>query len=97
MRHQGVLERQEDAHIKVEIQSHLEFQSVTSSPTRSIGPHRLHIDVQYQIWTVYICTERGRNKRSNRSSPKSKENRIRPELPKQFQYPESNSSRICPH
>jgi hypothetical protein len=46
MRHQGVLERQEDAHIKVEIQSHLEFQSVTSSPTQSIGPHRLHIDVQ---------------------------------------------------
>jgi hypothetical protein len=41
-----VLERQEDVHINVEIQSHLEFQSVTSSPTRSSGPHWLHIDVQ---------------------------------------------------
>jgi hypothetical protein len=30
-----VLERQEDAHIKVEIQSNSEFQSLTSSPTQS--------------------------------------------------------------
>jgi hypothetical protein len=30
-----VLQRQEDAHIMVEIQSNSEFQSLTSSPTRS--------------------------------------------------------------
>jgi hypothetical protein len=41
-----VLERQEDAHIKVEIQSHSKFQILTSSPTQSSGPHQLHIDVQ---------------------------------------------------
>jgi hypothetical protein len=29
------LERQGDAHVKVEMQSNLEFQSLTSSPTRS--------------------------------------------------------------
>ncbi len=40
------LERQEDVHINVEIQCNSEFQSVTSSPTRSSGPHRLDIDVQ---------------------------------------------------
>jgi hypothetical protein len=33
-----VLERQGDAHIKVEIQSNSEFQSLTSSPTWSLGP-----------------------------------------------------------
>jgi hypothetical protein len=46
-----VLERQGDMHIKVEIQSKSEFQSLTSSPTRSTGPPRLQIDVQdaYQI------------------------------------------------
>jgi hypothetical protein len=35
----------------VEIQSNLEFQSLTSSPTQSPGPPQLHIDVQnaYQI------------------------------------------------
>jgi hypothetical protein len=38
--------RQEDAHIKVEIQSHSEFQILTLSPTQSSGPHQLHIDVQ---------------------------------------------------
>jgi hypothetical protein len=32
------LERQGDAHIKVEIQSNSKFQSLTSSPTRSSGP-----------------------------------------------------------
>jgi hypothetical protein len=32
-------------HIKVEIQSNSEFQSMTSSPTRSPGPPRLQIDV----------------------------------------------------
>jgi hypothetical protein len=38
--------RQGDAHIKVEIQSNLEFQSLTWSPTQSLGPPRLRIDVQ---------------------------------------------------
>jgi hypothetical protein len=32
------LERQGDAHIKVEIQSNLEFKSLTSSPTQSAQP-----------------------------------------------------------
>jgi hypothetical protein len=41
-----VLERQGDAHIKVEIQSNSEFQNLTMSPTRSLGPPRLQIDVQ---------------------------------------------------
>jgi hypothetical protein len=39
------LERQGDAHIKVEIQSNSEFQSLTSSPTQSSGPPWLQIDV----------------------------------------------------
>jgi hypothetical protein len=45
------LERQGDAHIKVEIQSNLEFQSLTSSPTQSPGSPQLQIDVHdaYQI------------------------------------------------
>jgi hypothetical protein len=45
------LERQGDAHIMVEIQSNLEFQSLTSSPTQSLGPPRLQIDVHdvYEI------------------------------------------------
>jgi hypothetical protein len=44
-------ERQGDANIKVEIQSNSEFQSLTSSPTRSPEPPRLQIDVHdaYQI------------------------------------------------
>jgi hypothetical protein len=41
-----VLERQGDAHIKVEIQSNSEFQSLTSSPTQSSGPSHLQIDLQ---------------------------------------------------
>jgi hypothetical protein len=46
-----VLERQEDAHIKVEIQSNSEFQSLSSSPTQSPVRPRLQINVQnmYQI------------------------------------------------
>jgi hypothetical protein len=46
-----VLERQGDAHIKMEIQSNLKFQSLTSSPTRSTGSPWLQIDVQdaYEI------------------------------------------------
>jgi hypothetical protein len=41
-----VLESQGDAHIKVEITSNSEFQSLTSSPTQSLGPPRLQIDVK---------------------------------------------------
>jgi hypothetical protein len=46
-----VLERQGDAHIKVEIQSNSKFQSLTSSPTQNPGPPWLQIDVQdaYEI------------------------------------------------
>jgi hypothetical protein len=40
------LERQGDMHIKVEIQSNSEFQSLTSHPTQSPGPPHLQIDVQ---------------------------------------------------
>jgi hypothetical protein len=40
-----VLEREGDAHIKVEIQSNSEFQSLTLSPTRSPG-RCLQIDIQ---------------------------------------------------
>jgi hypothetical protein len=40
------LERQGDAHIKLGIQSNLDFQSLTSSPTRSPGPPWLQIDIQ---------------------------------------------------
>jgi hypothetical protein len=45
------LERQGEAHIKVEIQSNSEFQSLTFNPTQSLGPPRLQINVQdaYQI------------------------------------------------
>jgi hypothetical protein len=39
-------ERQEDAHIKVEVQSNSEFSSLTLSPTRSPWPPWLQIDVQ---------------------------------------------------
>jgi hypothetical protein len=41
-----VLERQGDAHIKVEIQSNSELQSLTSGPTQSPGAPQLQIDVQ---------------------------------------------------
>jgi hypothetical protein len=46
-----VLESQGDMHMKVEIQSNLEFQSLTSSQTWSTGPPQLQIDVQdaYEI------------------------------------------------
>jgi hypothetical protein len=45
------LKRQRDAHIKVEIQSDSEFQSLTLSPTRSKGSPHLQIDVHdtYEI------------------------------------------------
>jgi hypothetical protein len=41
-----ILVRQGGAHIKVEIQFNSEFQSLTSSPTRSTGSPRLQINVQ---------------------------------------------------
>jgi hypothetical protein len=46
-----VLGRKGDAHIKMEIQSNSEFQSLTWNPTRSLGTPRLQIDVQdaYEI------------------------------------------------
>jgi hypothetical protein len=61
-----VLERQGDAHIKVEIQSNSEFQSLTLSLTRSPGPTRLQIDVQdtYEIrfgCSIYARKEEGIN------------------------------------
>jgi hypothetical protein len=40
------LERQGDEHIKVEIQSNSEFQSLTFGPTQCLVPPRLQIDVQ---------------------------------------------------
>jgi hypothetical protein len=40
-----ILVRQGDAHIKVEIQFNSEFQSLTSSPTRSTGSPRFQINV----------------------------------------------------
>jgi hypothetical protein len=40
-----VLERQGGVHIKVEIQSNSEFQSLTLSPTQSLGLPRLQIYV----------------------------------------------------
>jgi hypothetical protein len=40
-----VLQRQGDAHIKVEIQSNSEFQSLTLSPTQSPGPLQIQINV----------------------------------------------------
>jgi hypothetical protein len=40
------LERQGDAHIKMEIQYNSEFQSLTSILTRSPGPPQIQIDVQ---------------------------------------------------
>jgi hypothetical protein len=45
------LNRQGDAHLKVEIQSNSEFQSLTLSPTRSPGPPRFQIDLHdaYEI------------------------------------------------
>jgi hypothetical protein len=45
------LERQGDAHIEMKIQSNSEFQSLTSNPTRSPGPHCIQIDVHdtYEI------------------------------------------------
>jgi hypothetical protein len=41
-----VLEIQGNTHNKVKIQSNLELQSLTSSPTRSSVPHCLQIDAQ---------------------------------------------------
>jgi hypothetical protein len=51
-----VLERQGDAHIKVEIQSNSEFQSLTSSPTRRLGPPWLQINVQNTPQIGFRCS-----------------------------------------
>jgi hypothetical protein len=51
-----VLERQGDAHNKVEIQFNWKFQSLTSSPTRSPGPPRLQIDVQDACGIGFRCS-----------------------------------------
>jgi hypothetical protein len=58
-----VLESQGDAHIMVEIQSKSQFQSLTSSPTRSPGPPRLQIDVQdaYEIGLGHSTYSRKEN------------------------------------
>jgi hypothetical protein len=40
-----MLERQGDAHIKVEIQSNSEFPSLTLSPTQSLGPPQIQCDI----------------------------------------------------
>jgi hypothetical protein len=50
------LERQVDAHIKVEIQSNSEFQSLTPSPTQSLGPHWLKIDVHDAYKIRFRCS-----------------------------------------
>jgi hypothetical protein len=51
-----VLERQGDAHIKVEIKSNSKFQSLTSSPTQSPRPPRLEIDVHDAYKIVFGCS-----------------------------------------
>jgi hypothetical protein len=58
-----VLESQGDAHIMVEIQSKSQFQSLTSTPTRSPGPPRLQIDVQdaYEIGLGHSTYSRKEN------------------------------------
>jgi hypothetical protein len=50
------LERQGDAHIKVEIQSNSEFQSLILSPTRSLGPPWLQINVHDAYQIVFGCS-----------------------------------------
>jgi hypothetical protein len=41
-----VLEIQENTRNKVEVQANSEYRSLNSSPTQSLGPHWLKIDVQ---------------------------------------------------
>jgi hypothetical protein len=50
------LERQGDAHIKVEIQSNSEFQSLTLSPTRSPGSLQLQIDIHDSYEIGFGCS-----------------------------------------
>jgi hypothetical protein len=50
------LERQGDAHIKLEIQSNSEFPNLTSSPTQSPGPPRIQIDVQDTYKLGFGCS-----------------------------------------
>jgi hypothetical protein len=51
------LERQGEAHIKAEIQSNSEFQSLTLSPTRSPEPPRLQIDVAITPLEFGFCLD----------------------------------------
>jgi hypothetical protein len=58
-----VQERQGDAYIKVEIQANSESRSLTSSPTWSLGPPYLQIDVQdapnlWFGWSTYTWKDK---------------------------------------
>jgi hypothetical protein len=50
-----VLERKGDTHNKVEIQSNSEFQSLTSSLSRSPGPPHLQIILQVKHLGPHLC------------------------------------------
>jgi hypothetical protein len=50
------LESQGEAHIKVAIQSNLEFPSLTTCPTQSPGPSRLQIDVKDEHKIGFECS-----------------------------------------
>jgi hypothetical protein len=56
----SALERQGDAHIKVEIQFNSEFQSLTSSPTQSSRPPQLQIDVYDAYEIIFGCSRHAR-------------------------------------
>jgi hypothetical protein len=96
-----VMDRQGDVDIKVKIQSNSEFQSLTSSPTQSLGSPRLQINVQDAYEIRFGCStyaqKEGEKKVSSGTIPRSNKNQIQPKLPKQFQYPESNSYMSYPH
>jgi hypothetical protein len=49
-------DRQGDVHIKMEIKSNLEFQSLTSSLTQGPGPPQLQIDVQNAYEIGFGCS-----------------------------------------
>jgi hypothetical protein len=57
-----VLESQGNTHNMVEVQANLESRSLTSSPTRSLGPLCLQNwrigYVRPLIWVIYICMKR---------------------------------------
>jgi hypothetical protein len=50
------LMRQGDVHIKMEIQSNSEFQSLTLSLTQSLGPPWLQIDVHDAYNIIFGCS-----------------------------------------